>query len=448
MKLYSIGLLPNFEDEEFALTRELLFSKKKSYKKDLNKFHNSLASLLNVGEDDVFLMDSARSSFFLALKALGLKKGSEVLLPGFTCIVVVNPVLWAGLKPVYVDISKKNFNCAVGDLLAKVTNKTKVILVQHTFGDLVDVDALRDGLKKMKREDIVIIEDLAHVLSKDFELKGDLAIATFGYEKVISTIRGGALIVNSKFSKKNQKKNQKNKEIFKSLQKEYQELPDLPGRYVKRLLWNPLIWRFILKVYNLGIGKLTLGRFLVKVAHKLGLMGIAIDECEYKGGKPSYLPAKFPAKLASLGSMQLKKLDKLNTHRRQTARAYSEQILKTRLGQNIEQQYIQAVFEHDAPHTFLRYPLLLETKKQRDFLFQMAKYENIILGDWYKKMFYTDPDNLDIIGYNKGTCPVAEEVARKIINLPTSIKIKGYYIDKITQLVKDLDEQIEQNKND
>ncbi len=439
MKLYSIGLLPNFEEEEFALTRELAFSRKKSYAKDLKSFQFALADLLKVENSDVFLMDSARSSFFLGLSSLGFEEGSEVVLPGFTCIVVVNPVLWAGLKPVYADISKKNFNCSVDELVSKVTDKTKAILVQHTFGDLVDVDALRSELKKMKREDIVIIEDLAHVLSGDFDIKGDMAISTFGYEKMISTIRGGALIVNPKYAKKN-------KDFLKNLQKSYKELPDLPGRYTRRLLWNPLIWRFILKVYNWGVGKLTLGRVLVKVAHKLGLMGIAIDACEYKGGKPSYLPAKFPAQLAPLGNLQLTKLDRLNDHRRQTAQAYSEQLLKTGFAQNIEQQYIQAVFEHDVSHTFLRYPLLLETKKQRDFLFQKAKSENIILGDWYKSMFYTKPENLELIGYNKGDCPVAEEVARKIINLPTSIKIKGFYIDKITQIIKDLDDQHESGK--
>lgn len=217
MKLTAIGLLPNFQREEYDLSRKLSSHRvdaQVDFDLELNKFREGIAkvlarnhtSLTNPAQvkdiiNGLFLVDSARSAFFLALQALDLPKGSEVILPAFTCVVIANPVLWAGLEPIYVDIDLKDFNPSISQYLEKITPRTKLILVQHTFGSVVDVEKLRSELLKLGRSDIMIVEDLAHAFGGGYldgtgalGTKADFAILTFGVEKVISTIRGGGII--------------------------------------------------------------------------------------------------------------------------------------------------------------------------------------------------------------------------------------------------------------
>jgi len=134
--------------------------------------------------------DSARSAFYLILQAYGIKKEDEVILPSFSCLVVANPVKWVGASPVYADIDKETFNIDYEDLEDKVSDKTRAVLVQHTFGMPVDIPK---DFEKIVGKDVKIIEDVAHSLGgtlngQKLGTLGDAAILTFGIEKVISTV--------------------------------------------------------------------------------------------------------------------------------------------------------------------------------------------------------------------------------------------------------------------
>lgn len=484
MKPLFIGVLPNFHKEEYNLARKLFWSGK-SYEGSKDEFVKKLAHVFypEVKEEDIlagaglgtaivygkanlYLMDSARSSFFFALQNLNLPEGSEVLLPSFTCVVLVNPVLWNKLTPIYVDIDKQTFNTPIKELLAAVTDKTKVILAQHTFGNVIDVEELRKGLKKIGREDIFIIEDLAHSLGGHYPLreseksqkgvqigtivfksdepapvaaeekdqkfrlgiKADMAIMTFGVEKSFSTIRGGAILINQ---------NERTEGLAQVFDIAYKKLPELPKSYLRKLLFNPVFWESIFPIYNLGFGKFTLGKLLVYIAHKFNILGIEIDDEEYGGGQPDYLPAKLPGKLAEIGKMQVEKLPQFNSHRREIAKKYSKIIAETSLKDSPEQKEIKRIFDDKIPHNFLRYPLLLPSKKDRDALLIAARKEKVVLGDWYKTMFYTDPQFLKTLKYTKGDCPVAEDIMERIINLPTSKNVTPEHIAVIKRLLLD-----------
>jgi dTDP-4-amino-4,6-dideoxygalactose transaminase len=483
MKPLFIGVLPNFEDDDYALSRKLLFAKAKNSwvaefsKSLLDSFYNDekahATSLLGVShykdkraESFLYTVDSARGAFALLLKSLDLPKNSEVIMPSFTCVVILNPVLWNGLKPVFADSSYGDFNNSLDELLAKVTEKTKIILVQHTFGKIIDVARLKYELKKKGRSDIIIVEDLAHALGEDYpqtKLKksepkvkkvgsivfkkqerdkakvekapgkvgtlADFAVMTFGVEKMITTIRGGALLVN---------KSAKTKSALNKLRKNYQNLPELPSKLQRKLLLNPLFWSVAIPLYNFGIGKFTAGRVLVWLGHKLNLLGIQIDIGEYKGDKPDYLPAKLPAKLAKIGSNQLQKLNRFNKHRRKIAYDYKEVLKNSKLAESSEQEEIERVFKSDLPHTFMRYPLLLANKEQRDKLIREAKSENIVLGDWYKTMFYSEEEFLEDLGYEPGSCENTEDIKDRIVNLPTAINSKQEHVNKIKQILRKL----------
>jgi len=423
MHLHSIGLLPTFSAEEYDLVtkifRENLGGASKNAPANVeaaNKFSELLKKKIapaTSSNSEIFLTDSARSAFALLLQTLNFASEDEVILPAFTCVVIVNPVLSAGVKPIFCDINSEDFNTPVEGLLKLVTTRTKAILVQHTFGKTISVSELKAGLKKLKRDDILIIEDLAHSFgsaysSSEQALTGSLAdfsLLTFGYEKVISTIRGGALFVNAKY---------KNSELLQRLVKSYSELPELPEKYIKRLLINPIFWRIAARSYYFGFGPITLGKFLVKIARVTGVLGIAISPEEYEGKLPEFLPAKFPNLLAPLGLVQLRKLEYFQNVRKKVASAY---------GSNY-------------PLPLLRFSLLLKNSEERLEVLKEAKKHRIILGDWYKTMFFTKPEFLANLGYKPGSCPVTEDVCSRIINFPTDVSLRADQLVVLKEILK------------
>ncbi len=146
--------------------------------------------------EKVYLCKNGRSALCHALKAY-FKKDDLVLVNGFTCYAVYEAVVSAGLKPLFVDISRKDLNFDI-DALKKVVNKNvKGIIVQNSLGNPVDIKAIE---KFAKEHDLTIIEDLAHsagVKYADGRECGTVGVAcalSFGKDKSIDTITGGAVV--------------------------------------------------------------------------------------------------------------------------------------------------------------------------------------------------------------------------------------------------------------
>jgi dTDP-4-amino-4,6-dideoxygalactose transaminase len=346
----------------------------------------------------------------LLLKAYGVGEGDEVLLPSFSCLVIANPVLWVGAKPVYVDIDRETFNIDLNDLKNKVTEKTKVVLVQHTFGLPVDVEKVREIVGNNTK----IVEDIAHSLGGELNGKklgtlGDASVATFGIEKVISTVRGGMVLT-------------KDLEVATKISEELKNALDFSLVRVKIALLNPILWYLINPVYYLGFGKYTIGKAFSYFAHKIGIMGIMIEGEEYNGQKPKWLPSRMPSALARLGIVQFGKIDRFNEHRREIAKIYSEKLGITYLSNNT------------AKHNYLRFPLIVNPEK-RSSLVKEAGRNHIVLGNWYKNILFAPDISLEKLGYKKGDTPNAEWVAERIVNLPTAVNVGKEDAVSITKLI-------------
>ena len=95
-------------------------------------------------------------AIFLALKSLNLKNNSEVIMPAMTYCSTIFSVIRAGLKPVLVDIEKNSSVMSNTDIIKKMTNKTKVVLLVHLYGESCRYHDLKKELKKKK---IIILED-------------------------------------------------------------------------------------------------------------------------------------------------------------------------------------------------------------------------------------------------------------------------------------------------
>jgi dTDP-4-amino-4,6-dideoxygalactose transaminase len=96
------------------------------------------------GAERAFAFWKGRVGLYALLRALSVGKGDEVILPGYTCVMNVNPIKYVGAAPIYVDIEPDTFNIDVNLLQEKITNRTKIIIAQHTYGYPCDMDAIME----------------------------------------------------------------------------------------------------------------------------------------------------------------------------------------------------------------------------------------------------------------------------------------------------------------
>lgn len=139
---------------------------------------------------------SCTTGLQLALTALGIGPGDEVILPAFTWVASANVVLHLGAKPIFVDVSPHTFNLDIAAVAEKLNKKTKAVMVVHLFGLCVDMDRL-----KKITGDIPIIEDAACAIGAQYKGKfagtlGTLASFSFHPRKTITTGEGGMVTTN------------------------------------------------------------------------------------------------------------------------------------------------------------------------------------------------------------------------------------------------------------
>ena len=134
----------------------------------------------------------------LALVALGIGRGDEVIIPSFTMIATINAVLYSGAKPVLVDSEISTWNIDPEKIEEKITDKTKAIIPVHTYGHPADMDRINDVAKK---HNLYVIEDAAEAhgaLYKDKKAGslGDIGCFSFYANKILTTGEGGMLVTD------------------------------------------------------------------------------------------------------------------------------------------------------------------------------------------------------------------------------------------------------------
>lgn len=144
----------------------------KNSNQSIQKYEDMFKKFLNVSHASSFW--KGRVALYAILKALGIGEGDEVLVEGFTCVVVPNAVIFAGAKPVYIAPDPKTYNMDVSQIETAITSKTKAIIVQHTFGLPADMDSI---LNIAKKYNLRVIEDCAPALGAIYKGR---KVGTFG----------------------------------------------------------------------------------------------------------------------------------------------------------------------------------------------------------------------------------------------------------------------------
>ena len=134
----------------------------------------------------------------LAIEALGISAGDEVILPAFTIISCINQIIRVGAKPVLIDSDPLTWNMDASQIRARVTSKTKAIMMVHIYGLPVDVDAI---LSIAKEFGLKVIEDAAEMHGQFYKGRpcgsfGDISTFSFYSNKHITTGEGGMVVVN------------------------------------------------------------------------------------------------------------------------------------------------------------------------------------------------------------------------------------------------------------
>ena len=143
---------------------------------------------------------SGTGALHLGLKALGLKKGDEVILPDTTWVSCANAILYVGAKPVFADIKEDTWCIDPIDIEKKITKKTKAIMAVHLYGNVCDMNAI---IKIKNKYNLYLIEDAAESLGAKYNNKfvgsfGDVSIFSFHGTKTITTGEGGMFVCKSK----------------------------------------------------------------------------------------------------------------------------------------------------------------------------------------------------------------------------------------------------------
>jgi UDP-2-acetamido-2-deoxy-ribo-hexuluronate aminotransferase len=136
-------------------------------------FSKNLANYLNVKH--VIPCANGTDALQIAMMALGLKRGDEVIVPAFTYVATAEVIGLLGLKPVMVDVTIDTFNIDIKKLKAAITSKTKAIVPVHLFGQSADMEAI---MKIAKEHNLYVIEDNAQAIGGDYIFKDGTKVKT------------------------------------------------------------------------------------------------------------------------------------------------------------------------------------------------------------------------------------------------------------------------------
>lgn len=155
---------------------------------DVPAFEAEIAAM--VGVKHAIGVSSGTDAILLALMALGIGPGDEVLCPTFTFFATAGCVARVGATPVFVDADPATFNLDVNDAAKKVTNRTRAIIPVHLFGQCADMDPV---LKLAQDNNLVVIEDAAQSLGAKYKGRSAGSIGTFGTYSFFPSKNLGAL---------------------------------------------------------------------------------------------------------------------------------------------------------------------------------------------------------------------------------------------------------------
>lgn len=331
------------------------------------------------GSKFAIAVNSCTAALHLAMLAIDMKDGDEVIVPTMTFAATANSVIHAGGTPVFADCERDTMNIDPVDIERKITPKTRAIIPVHFAGRPCNMDAI---MQIAKKNNLKVIEDCAHAIESEYHGKkigtfGDLGCFSFYVTKNIVTGEGGMVITdNEKYASK-------------------------------------------IKVLALhGMSKDAWKRFSDE--------GYKHYQVVYAGFKYNMMDIQ-----AAMGIHQLPRIDKYWNRRKEIWKKSNKAFKNLPI-------ILPSPVEPDTRHAFHLYTLLLDIDKinfTRDqFLFEMTKH-NIGVGVHYIAL-HLQPYYQKQYGYKRGDFPNAEWISERTVSLPLSAKLSDEDVGDVIQTVK------------
>jgi len=164
--------------------------------KFINEFENKFSDFLSIKYSAS--VSNGTVAIHVALVALGIGPGDEIIVPSFTYIASVNAIYYTGAKPVFVDSTNDSWQMDPADVIKKITSKTKAILAVHLYGHPCDMDKLT---KISSDYNLFLVEDSAESFGSKYKEKfiggfGNISTFSFFGNKTITTGEGGMVSTN------------------------------------------------------------------------------------------------------------------------------------------------------------------------------------------------------------------------------------------------------------
>ncbi|MFB0525692.1 MAG: DegT/DnrJ/EryC1/StrS family aminotransferase, partial [Phycisphaerae bacterium] len=279
------------------------------------------------GVKRAFAFWKGRVALYAILKAMGIRAGDEIVVPGYTCVMNVNPIKYLGAKPVYVDIEPVTFNIDGNLLREKITPNTKAIIAQHTYGYPCDMDAIMDIAGE---NNVPVIEDCCMALGSEYKGKmvgtfGKAAYFSFQWNKPYTTGLGGMAIIPASAGTDLPLRRQGDTELAEKIESLCADEMCLPSRKEVIMLWAQLV------VYRLFVYPKT-AAFTQRLFRYLTKKGAVVGSSSTDEFEPAMASDFFKGVSgvqARSGLRQLKKIKRNIAHRKEMSQLY-DRLLEER----------------------------------------------------------------------------------------------------------------------
>ena len=350
---------PIIGQEEIKAVEEVLKSGMLAQGEAVKSFEDEFAAYLGV--KNAIAVNNGTVALDLAIKALDLEPGSEIITPAFTFIATANCALYQGLRPVFADVDEKTFNIDPDDLQERITPRTKAVIGVHLYGQPFQISAVQEICQDRS---IALVEDCAQAHGAEWKGKkvGSFGTGCFSFypTKNMTTGEGGMITTDD----------------------------------------DALAARLRLLRSHGDSGKynhITLG-------YNYRMMNLQ----------------------GALGRVQLRRLEEFTARRIANAGYLNDQIKATGISTPFQMDGVR--------HVYHQYVVRVEDEfpASRERLMEYLQAKGVGSAVHYPKAVYQQPFYKDL-GYTDVSCPVAEDVSRRVMSLPVHPALSAEELQYISE---------------
>ena len=375
--------------EEEAALQKVLAASAPSCGSNVKKFEEAFAAYC--GTEYGLAVTSATAGLQLAMIAAEVGPRDEVITTPISWISTANAAAAQGARVVFADVDPRTLNLTAATIAEKITDRTKVILLVHLYGQCCDMDPIRELAHE---RGILIVEDSAHAAGAEYKGRragalGDIAVFSFHQQKNMVTLGEGGMITTNR------------RELYERM---------LSFRSLCCLTYDPK------------------GKYL------------PIDESKTPMGKRYWyldfddvgFNFRMTDAQAAVGLVQLSKLDGFNARRIEIANLYCERLRGIR---GLTTPYVSP----DVKHVFHIYCVLVEPAfrlSKEDLMWELYTAKHIKVWSHYMPIHLTTVYRR--LGHAEGECPVAEALFHKYVSLPIHPRMSDETISYVADSIREL----------